>query len=407
MLVTRLIHGLISLLGIYYGYLLTKRLINKEDTARLVAFLFAIFWFFPFLSVHTVKEFACIPFLLIGSYHITDPNFKGRSVILSALFFIIAICLRIQTILIPFGIGIWLLFNRSTFKIALLFGTAFLISFFLTQGLFDLIYNGDPFATTIAYIKYNADSSNISQYPTGPFYQYIGVIAGMVLGPPFILLAWGYSRSVKVSRIIKMFFVASILFFIYHSLYRGKQERFILPFLPYFIILGIIGFQHYYELNKEKIWLRRLTGFLIAWFFVLNTAGLLFLTFSYSKRSRVEAMNYLRKKGDVSNIIVESVGRPPFLPIYYLQKDLPYYMVSADEDLLLLKTKIDGSALPKPNYIIMTGNKDLDKRFKRLQAIYPLLKHEADIEPGLLDNLAYRLNPTHNVNEVWKIYRIE
>ena len=169
MLIVRLLHGLISLLTIYYGYLLTKRLINREDTARIVALVFALFWFFPFLSVHTVKEFSCIPFLMIASYHIADPNLKNRSILLSALFFIVAVCVRIQTILIPFGIGVYLLVHRSTYKIALLFGTAFLICFFLTQGLFDLIYFGDPFATTLAYINYNTAAANISQYPTAPF----------------------------------------------------------------------------------------------------------------------------------------------------------------------------------------------------------------------------------------------
>jgi hypothetical protein len=145
----------------------------------------------------------------------------------------------------------------------------------------------------------------------------------------------------------------------------------------------------------------------VVWFFILNTAALFFLTFSYSKRSRVETMNYIRKKGDVSNIIIEGSGRAPFLPLFYLQKDIPYFSVTADDDIQLLKSKIDSSVVPRPNYVIMTGNKDLDNRLNRLRSIYPYLNHETDIEPGTLDKLAYWLNPSHNVNEVWKIYRIE
>jgi len=423
MLLVRLLHGLFSLLTIYAGYLLTKRLSNREDVARIVAFLFSVFWFFPFLSVHNVKEFVCIPFLLLGSYFITNavggvltnnqPSFPksniggDTNIYLSALFFALAICLRIQTVLIPFGIGIFLLLHWSSIRQALIFGVAFVLCSFLTQGLFDYLYYGNPLETTLAYFKYNSNPVNISNYPTGPWYQYIGTLAAMSLGPPFILFAWGYICSFNISRPTRMFFIASLLFFAYHSFYPGKQERFILPFLPFFLILGTIGFQYYYEKKRDRRWLIILSKSLIAWFLILNTVALIFLSFSYSKRSRVEAMNYLRKKGNVTNIIIESPGKPDFLPLFYLQKDIPYYAIGPDIDTLKLKAIFEGPAKPTPNYLIISGDNYLETRLNRLRTIFPNIVHEADIQQGLLDNLAYRLNPAHNVNEVWKIYRLK
>jgi len=406
MLVVRLLHGIFSLLTVYYAYLLTRRLTGNEDLARITGFLFAIFWLFPLLSVHNVKEFVCIPFLLMGSYFISAAPLRFRDLALGALFFSLAVCLRIQTVWIPFGIGLGLLLQRSDLKNGVVFGILFLAGFFLTQGLFDSLYYGDPLHSTVAYLLYNTSSANISQYPTGPSYQYLGTVTAAVLGPPVLLFGWGYVRSFRLSRPALMLFIGSLLFFIYHSFYPGKQERFILPFLPFFLLLGTIGFHDYYQ-NSRRRWLRKLTRVLVIWFMFINLAGLAVLTFSYSKRSRVEAMNYLREKGDVTNIIIESPGRPPFLPLFYLQKDLKYFPLGASDDINQFRAHMNSSRLPQPNYLIMAGDRDLEKRLGRIRSIYPGLQHEADIGPGLLDNIAYRLNPAHNVNEVWKIYRLE
>ncbi len=104
---------------------------------------------------------------------------------------------------------------------------------------------------------------------------------------------------------LKMFFIATLLFFAFHSYYSNKQERFILPFIPYFIMLGLIGFHEYYHKHLTASWLVKTTRIIFIWFLVFNTIGLAVLTFTYSKRSRIEGMIYLRKKGDVSNILME------------------------------------------------------------------------------------------------------
>jgi hypothetical protein len=370
-----------------------------------MALMMAVFWLFPFMSVHSLREFFCIPFLLIGSYHIANPKLNNRSVFTAAFFFALAFCFRVQSIFIPLGTGIFLLLKKEQFKQGLLFGFAFILFFLLTQGLFDFIHYGNPLASTLAYIKFNANPVNIGVQPQGPWYQYLATLAGILFGLSFFPLAWGYIYSVRISRSLAMLFVASLLFFVFHSYYSNKQERFILPFVPYFLLLGSIGFQHYYE--KNKVWLKKATMFLAGWFIVINTAALLVLTFTYSKRSRVEAMSYLRKKNDVSNIIIESNHELPMLPVYYLGKHLSYNTLSSDRSTEDLKAETDTSAKPKPNYVIMTGNKDFEMRLQRLRSLYPQIRHEADITPGWVDKIVYQLNPKHNPNETWHIYRLE
>src|SRR2546423_7410214 len=132
MLTVRLFHALFSLLSIYYAYLLTLRLTNNRVTARIVGLVMALFWIFPFLSVRNLREFFCIPFLIMASYHIADPKLKNRPIFSAALLFAFSFCIRFQIAFIPIGIGLCLLFKKKYLGKAILFGfacgTAYLIT---------------------------------------------------------------------------------------------------------------------------------------------------------------------------------------------------------------------------------------------------------------------------------------
>jgi hypothetical protein len=400
MFITRLLHGLLSVLSIYYAYKFSLRLSPNKNTALIIAWLMAAFWIFPFMSVHSLREFVCIPFLMIGSYHIADPRSTNRSLLLAGFFFAIAYCFRIQTVFISGGIGLFMLFQKAQFKNGIKFGLAFILSYFLTQGLFDFLHYGDPFASTIAYFKFNANPVNIGVQPQGPWYQYIGTVAGVVFGFTFFPLVWGYFTSIRMSKTIAMFFAASLLFFVFHSYYSNKQERFI------FLILGVIGFQYYYGKNRNSTLLRKSMSFILWWFLLFNAIGLLMVTFTYSKRSRVEAMSYLRKKNDVENILLEYDRSASMLPLYYLGKHLNYFMLSPEKSTADLKTEIDASSFPKPNYVIMVDKSNLEKRLERLRELYPNIKAETTVKPGTVDAIVFGLNPKHNPNETLYIFRL-
>lgn len=406
MLVTRLLHTLYSLLAIYYAYRLTLRLNGNADTAKLVALTMALFWLFPFMSVRSLREFACIPLLLIGSYHAADPKLSNRSLLLAAFFFSLAFCIRIQSIFIPFGTGIYFLLKKEHLKKGIAFGIAFLLFVLLTQGAFDWFYYGDPSASTREYIRFNSDPVNIHVQPQGPWYQYLGTVAAVVLGLPFILLLIGYISSARMSGALQSLFFASLLFFVFHSIYSNKQERFILPFLPYFLLLGIIGFRDYYQKHADRAWLRKMTRVFIGWFLVLNTIGLFVLVFTYSKRSRIEAMSYLRKRNDVSNIVMEGRGWQPAPPLFYLGKHISWYSLPPERDMTDLRNELDTAARPSPNYLVMVGDENLDQRVNKLKILFPQMRPLVNIQPGFIDKLAYTLNPKHNQNETWHIYDI-
>lgn len=407
MFVIRLIHALFSLLTVYYSYLLALRLKADRTTAILVSLAMALFWIFPFMSVRNLREFFCIPFLVMGTYYLCDARLRLSNIILAAFFFAVSFSIRLQIIFIPAGMGLFMLTNRKTLRSGLIFGVSFLGAYMLTQGLFDLLYYNDPFANIKEYARFNSQTVNIEVQPQGPWFQYIGTVAGVVLGIPFILLAIGYVYSWRASFQSKMLLIGTLLFFAFHSYYSNKQERFILPFIPYFLLLGIIGFREYYHQHTSKKWLRMLVRVTLAWVLIFNTAGLLVLTFTYSKRSRVESMIYLRKKGDVTNVIMEgevSLQRPP---TFYLDKHLENFVLPQGVDPDTLKREMQLGLKPEPNYIIMAGEQNMDDRIRRIQQVFPGMRKDTVIRTSFVDNLAYWLNPKHNQNENWHIYKLK
>lgn len=402
--VTRLVHALFSLLSVWYSYKLVQRVAGNEEVSLIAALVMAIFWIFPFMAVRNLREFVCIPFLLGGSYYIADPLKRYSSVFIAALLFALAFTIRLQTLFIPFGIGLVMLFEKKQLKTAIAFGVFLLIGFMITQGLFDLIYYKDPLASVREYLRFNSDEANIVIQPRGPWYLYFGTLAGVFLGFPFLLLLFGFINSWKLKP-ARMFLAGSLVFLIFHSYYSNKQERFILPLIPFFIILGLIGFFDYSQTHQEKKF-RRIVKFVMIWFMVFNTIGLFILSFTYSKKARVESMLYLREKGDVSNIIMEAVSESPRPPLFYLGKEINFYTLNSTDSVPKLTLYIPGGPNPSPNYVIMSGNTNLAERVNRLKKLYPLLMYETSVAPGFIDNIAYRLNPKHNDNESWYIYKI-
>ncbi|MDZ7898406.1 MAG: glycosyltransferase family 39 protein [Arcicella sp.] len=412
MFVARLIHALFSMITIYVGYRLTERLSNRPNDAKIVGLLLAIFWVFPFVSVRNLREVACIPPMMLGCYYACKiPPLKGaggctKQILLAAWWFVISFLFRYHIIFIPFIIGLWWLFDKRNWQKAILFGIALCTFYVLTQGLFDYFTWQNPFASLKTYTDFNTNSDNIAIYPNGPWHRYFGTLAGLFLGFPALLFLAGYFKTATQTGNRKMLFWGLLLFFAFHSYYPNKQERFMLPLLPLFIVLGTVGFRDIYEQYSNKKWLRGFTKFAVIWFVVLNTILVFILSVTYTKRSRVESMNYLREKGDLQNLLIQNYESAQLEAPFYLQKHYDYFVADTPEKLAEFpKEWISGKRI-KPNYVILVGNTDLQKRIIEVKKVFPTMQHEVDIEPSFVDNIAYLMNPSHNHNETFYIFKV-
>jgi Alg9-like mannosyltransferase family len=401
MYIVRFLHAALSLLTVYFGYKLVLLRADKKIAAE-AGLLLAILWVFPFMSVRNLIEMVCIPFLMLGAYFaITYEDSKKRPwALLVGVFLGMAFVFRYQTITFS-AVMILIFVVRRDIRAAALAGAGFFISTFLIQGMTDLIAYGYPYASFKAYYLYN--KANATNYVTLPWYTYIGTIAGVLIPPTSLLLMYGYFRTWKRWAII---FWPVLAFLVFHSAFPNKQERFILPVLPFVLLLGIVGWQEF--VGKSPFWRshQRLHSGLWKWFWAINCILLVVVSTTYSKRVRVETMRYLYNRGDVKALVLESSDNGiPIPPLFYLGKRVPVYYLPLTRKIDSLRAEIVDSGVT-PNYIVMMNQKHIEERKERLKGLFPEMASEVEISPSFIDRLLHFLNPTHNINQQCSVFSV-
>ncbi len=406
MYVIRLLHAALSMVVVILGYKITLK-IGGQKAAGISGLLLALLWMFPFISVRNLVEFTCVPFLFWGTWILINdekrrnPFFQG---LLAGLILGIAFCMRFQSMVYIGGIGLGLLI-LGRWKEAITTGIGVLITAFLLLATIDIYVWGYPFAELLEYIDYNMHS--YAEYNIGPWYQYILVIILALIPPISFFLIFGFFYAfIKAWRKYLLIFLPVLLFLIFHSYYPGKQERFILPLIPFFIIAGTAGW--YYFLQKSRFWAGKMALLRSSWgfFWLINIILLLVISTTYSKRARVESMCYLSKYQDIDNIMVENSNKDGInlLPMYYLGQWAGYGEINNTRPASVVGTWYKENYLNMPDFVIFEGEKNIEYRLAEVKKVFPDIVYETTVSPGMIDRILFWLNPV-NENQNMYIYR--
>ncbi len=400
MLLVRILHAFYATLIVYFGYKITEKLADK-NTAKWCGLLLGLLWFMPYLSVRNLVEMVCIPPLMGACWLLLKKDApRWWDYLLAGFVAGFAFSIRYQTALFIGGIGLALLIKQQ-WRGAFLYGTGAVINVLLFQGLTDFLLWSKPFAEFLGYLQYNVVHKN--DFTTGPWYNYILLVLGLAL-PPFSLVLWyGYFKNIGRSLLL---FIPSFIFLAFHCYFINKQERFILPFVPFFIILGLAGSQNIapafiFKKNRKRTF--QIIGFTLL---SLNLLLLLIASVSSSKTSRMNAMHYLYEQKDAKGYILETSFTYgwQFFPKFYAGQWLPEFQVGPDHPAANVKADISWQPV-KPNYVIFLSDKDLDKRLQDFKQVYPNIEYKTTIQPAFMDRLFHKLNPI-NKNEPCYIYKL-
>ncbi len=432
MTVVRVIHGLYSLLIVYFGYKLTERLSNKAN-ARLVGLMLALVWFMPFMSVRNLVEMVCIPPYMAAFYLLLRQDQATQKRLMpyfwAGALFALSFTFRYHTVLLGAGAGLVILY-RQQWKEAITLLVGFLVAATLIQGTIDIIFFDYPFHSIVAYFLYNTEHAY--GYSTGPVYRFALTVLGFLVPPVSAFLVMGYFRT---ARLAPALFWGGLIFFVAHSLFPNKQERFILPMLPLVMILGVIGWQSFVQ--TSGFWHKRRKLLAASWgfFWVLNILAAVGLAFTYTKKSRVAPLVYLSEKQNMDAVVLEfgnhSVKTPPLFYLNRISADYDLYMIDDDmvweeylngkkplpEEFVMIYT-LNGdkstatldSAIQttpyKPDYVVVVGTDEMEERMARLNSVFPNLKLEHTITPSLYDKVLHFLNPRVHKDERVQIYEV-
>lgn len=399
----RFAHALLSMITVYYGYKITEKLSNSYN-AKVVGLILAAYWIFPFLSVRNLIEVVCIPFLILSVWQlIKNDEPTTKQFILSGIFAAIAMGVRVQTSFFFMGLGLYLLINKK-WKGTIIWSVVIMLVFFLIQGAPDIYFWGYPFAEVYAYI--NVCLETASAYIIMPWFSYIIFILGILIPPLSILLALGYIKGFKKHLVITL---PILTFLLVHSLISNKQERFILPIIPFFIIAGVSGMNEF--LIHTAYWQRHKKFISVSWkiFWILSCIVLPFVTLHYSKKSRCESMYYLnRYKSNIHRLLLDDMdyNEPEMIPQFYLGNwKIGIYMHSKTKSLSDFKEQFKNSDKKDyPEFILFYGENNLDARIDSVKQLMPNMVPETVIRTSLIDGLLHKLNH-HNNNQNVYIYK--
>lgn len=402
MYIVRFLHAIYSLIVVYLGYKITYKLSGKK-IARATALLLALFWFMPFLSVRNLVEIVCIPLLIYGTWLIVKKQNNNKKLLIflfSGFIFGLAFSVRFQTLMYTGGVGLALLMQKK-WKETIFYGMGVICSIVLVQGVIDMFIWGYPFAELTEYIRYNIE--NAYNYNLIAWYSYILLVLGILVPPVSLMLIFGFFRFWKKYLII---FLPTLLFFIFHSYFPNKQERFILPVIPFIIILGMIGWSEF--VNKSEFWKKRQRILKVCWifFWVINLMLLPVISTTYSKKARVEVMVYLSKYDGIKYLVAEDSDNRSvkLLPEFYLGQWINIFEVDENGSVELLPKNIIEEK-SSPSFVLFFGDKNLNERVEKMNVVFKDLKYETTIEPGFMDKVLHWLNPV-NANQPITIYRV-
>jgi len=165
------------------------------------------------------------------------------------------------------------------------------------------------------------------------------------------------------------------VFIVFHLVFPNRQERFLLPAVPFVLLLMIRTISKRYpcEAPSARPWLHKA----IRWSIYLSAIYTVSYSFYVPKSKHLEASNALYERVDFQNVIIDNWKgeESVWLPMHYVGKFVHPFSMTNKKSLDQLKQQITHQPLydskrlpaPAPNYLIIWGREEAYPRAKAYQ----------------------------------------
>lgn len=435
--VLRIVHAALSLWGVYLFVKLAERL-NSSVTWRMYAIWFWVFGgVVTVFSVHQLVETACIPFVLLAYLYVLKYFEKDRvgAIIIAALAFSVSVGMRYQLVFFPLTLGFYLLWKRK-WSGAVLFGIFFTLGFALTQIDNLLFWHKPIYQHLLDYQAYNA--THFADYPSNVF-SYFALISYYIFPVVTIVFLISLRRrpdakqdsskdalqdvsqdsskdamqdalqdvsqdpledsSKDASQVVPIL-IGTIVFIVFHLIFPNRQERFLLPAVPFVLLLMMRAISKRYScsapshevpssarpsssgpshLVPSSTGPSHLVHKAMRWSIYLSAIYTVSYSFYIPKSKYLEASHALFERGDFQNVIIDNWKgeESVWLPMHYVGKFVHLFSMTNKKSLDQLKQQIthqpyyDSKRLPAPapNYLIIWGKEESYPRAKAYEEV--------------------------------------
>ena len=409
--VLRLAHAALSLWGVYLFVKLAERLISSV-TWRMYAIWFWVFGgVVTVFSVHQLVETACIPFVLLAYLYVLKYFERERmsALVIAAIAFSFSVGMRYQLVFFPLTLGMYLLWKRK-WSGALLFGIFFTLGFALTQIDNLLFWHKPIYQHLLDYQSYN--TSHFADYPSNVF-SYLALITYYIFpvvtivflislrrrpshevpsserpssnGPSHLVPSSAGPSSIRPSHAVQIF-IGVAIFIVFHLIFPNRQERFLLPAVPFVLLLMIRTISKRYSCSAPSHLVpssERPSSFgpshivheAMRWSIYLSIIYTVSYSFYIPKSKYLEASKALYERGDFQNVVIDNWKgeESVWLPMHYVGKFVHPLSMTSSKTIDQLKQQIthqpyyDSKRLPAPapNYLIIWGREEAYPRAKQ------------------------------------------
>ncbi|SYZ74647.1 membrane hypothetical protein [Candidatus Zixiibacteriota bacterium] len=402
MYLVRLLHALLSLLTVWYGFKYIKTATGSDNFALVGGLILAGHFLLPYLAVRNLIEQVSADFFVPAIFfvYIGTRERDGRYLLLAGILSGLSWMFRfnVGAAILPIPFAVWYLTRSIRPAVYYCLG---LFVIFLFSGSLDLIYLGSFGRSNITLIKGAFVPALLPQ----PFWFYFALVAGVLI-PPFSIyfMVTYFRRSIIREHLI--LFSSALMFFLAHTLISNKQERFLLPIFPLLIILGIIGLKEFLSQRDHASWNMKLFKYSAIMAVIVNIVLLPVFTTYYVHKGAVEPFVYLSRQNDVKKVLVDSTERIRLIPFEYegFGRPRPILLFPRDtlgsEDLL-------GPSRDSINYFVIFTDDSLSRHLADLESDFGRLEPVFHSTPSLMDGILHALNPNHNLeNCAWVCRRL-
>ena len=366
-----------SSLAVPLSWPIVTRLTSNPRYQDLLGALLALHPVLIYGAPKLLIEVHCLP-LIVGAVSLLILNKRYTQVFISGLMFGLGVYVRYQAITIAPLALVWLFLNSKevtakVLNISVVIAGA--ITGICLGGIYDLFTDGRFLGPIIQNIEVNlVPSAELTR--SSPL-SYLGLL--IALSCPWVLHRMKWSSTLK-SPLLLSLVVGISSFVLVHSATPHKEERFLYPILPFLLLV----FGTLWLSIPEQF--RRLRRSLL--FFHLGLTGVLFSIHPQTgTRMALEsvAQTDARVLVSLGPEVQEFYLRPKSLPILRNRKFTTAWLQEA------LKTT------EEDQFFILSYQPQDASVVKTIQQNNLHCSNATNFSQNWADNLAYRLNPRHNL----------